>query len=43
MKRWLAQYWICTRVLHAYGEHAWPWNVRYIWTYVGREYLGADI
>jgi hypothetical protein len=39
VERWFVQYWLCVRLLHAWGERAWPWNVRFVWAYVEQEYM----
>lgn len=32
MKHWILTYFQATQILHAWGERAWPWNVRFIWS-----------
>jgi hypothetical protein len=39
-KQWLIQYVFCVRLLQVWGERAWPWNIPFVWRYVGREIMG---
>lgn len=35
VRRWLWQYLHAVMLLRAYGEPAWPWHVRFVWSHVG--------
>lgn len=42
IRRWLTQYVTACYLLWDYGEKAWPWNVAFVWTYVGNRIKEGD-
>jgi hypothetical protein len=38
MTRFIFIYVMCVGQLHDYGERAWPWNVRFVWSHNAKAY-----